>query len=81
MFRASMILLLIVCGAAVGCDTGSTRENVTTTGWKGQKVGQNSNDTSGPVPGSTTATPGNIQNPQPIPPQAQPPAKQNLDSD
>ena len=80
MFRASVILLLALCGAVVGCETGSTRENVSTTGWQGQKVGQSSNDASGPVPGSTTGTTGNLQNPQPKPPQDQPPARQNLDS-
>ena len=80
MVRASVIVLLALCGAAVGCETGSIKENVSTTGWHGQKVGQSSN-VSGPVPSSTTGTPGNIQNPQPKPPQDQPPAKQNLDSD
>jgi|GEM_PF-6409547 len=82
MYRAaSVVLLLALCGIAAGCDTGTTSENVSTTGWKGQKVGQGSNDASGPVPGSTTGTPGNVQNPQPKPPQANPPAKQNLNSD
>jgi hypothetical protein len=81
MYKASAILLLALCAAAVGCETGSTKENVSTTGWQGQKVGQSSNFKGGPVPGSTTATEGNVQNPQPIPPQANPPAKQNLDSD
>ena len=81
MYRASAILLLALCGAAVGCVTGSTTENVTTTGWQGQRVGQSSNNASGPVPSSTTATPGNFQNPQPKPPRENPPAKVNLDSD
>ncbi len=80
MFRASLVLLLALSGAAVGCETGSTTENLTTTGWQGQKVGQSSNE-AGPVPSSTTGTPGNLQNPQPKPPQDPPPAKQNLDSD
>jgi hypothetical protein len=79
MYRASVILLLVLCGAAVGCETGTTTENVSTTGWQGQKVGQSSNR-SGPVPGSTTGTEGNTQNPQPKPPQDAPPATQNLDS-
>lgn len=81
MYKASVILLLALSGAVVGCETGSTTENVTTTGWEGQKVGQSSNDASGPVVGSTTATPGNYESPQPKPPQDPPPAKQNLDSD
>jgi hypothetical protein len=80
MYRASAILLLALCGAAVGCETGTTTENVSTTGWQGQKVGQSSNH-SGPVPGSTTGTEGNVQNPQPKPPQDAPAARQNLDSD
>jgi hypothetical protein len=80
MYRASVLLLLALCGAAVGCETGSTTENVTTTGWKGQKVGQTS-IRSGPVPGSPTGTEGYLENPQPKPPQEPPPARQNLDSD
>ena len=81
MYRASVILLLALCGVAVGCETGSTTENVSTTGWKGQKVGQNSNDPTGPVVGSTTGLAGDTQNPQPKPPQEAPPVKQNLNSD
>lgn len=81
MYRASVILLLALCAISTGCETGSTRENVSTTGWKGQKVGQNSNDPTGPVVGSTTGLPGDTQNPQPKPPQEPPVAKQNLDSD
>ena len=81
MVRASVILLLALCGAAVGCETGSTTQNLTTTGWEGQKVGQNSNVTSGLVTSSTTGMPGNTENPQPKPPQEPPVAKQNLDSD
>ncbi|HEV2275423.1 MAG TPA: hypothetical protein VGR96_14725 [Acidobacteriaceae bacterium] len=80
MVRASVVLLLALCGAAVGCETGSTTENVSTTGWKGQKVGQSTNDRSGLVTSSTTGTPGYLQNPQPKPPQDEPPARQNLDS-
>ena len=67
MFRASVLLLLLSCGMVLGCDTGSTAQNVSTTGWKGQKVGKSSN-VAGPVPSSTTGTPGNIQEPQPKPP-------------
>jgi len=80
MFRASVLLLLVSCGMAMGCDTGSTAQNVSTTGWKGQKVGKSSN-VAGPVPSSTTGTPGNFQDPQPKPPQDEPKATQNLDSD
>jgi len=81
MYRASVLLLLVFCGLVMGCDTGSTAQNVSTTGWKGQKVGKSSNVTSGPVPSSTTGTPGNTQYPQPKPPQDEPKATQNLDSD
>ena len=81
MYRTFAILLLALGVAAVGCTTGTTQENISTTGWTGQKVGQNSNLRSGPVPGSTTGLVGNTQNPQPKPPQANPPARQNLDSD
>ena len=80
MVRASVLLLLLSCGMVLGCDTGSTAQNVSTTGWKGQKVGQSPN-VSGPVPGSTTGTPSNTQYPQPKPPQDPPKAIQNLDSD
>jgi hypothetical protein len=80
MFRASAALLLLSCGLVMGCDTGSITQNVSTTGWKGQKVGKSSNQV-GPVPSSTTGTVGNIQEPQPKPPQAEPKATQNLDSD
>jgi hypothetical protein len=80
MFRGSVFLLLVSCGLAMGCDTGSTAQNVSTTGWKGQKVGKSSN-VAGPVPSSTTGTPGNIQDPQSKPPQDEPKATQNLDSD
>jgi hypothetical protein len=81
MYRASLLLLLASCAIVAGCDTGSTAQNVSTTGWKGQKVGKSSNFANGPVPGSTTGTPGNIQDPQPKPPQDEPKATQNLDSD
>ena len=81
MVRASVILLLALCGAAVGCDTGSITQNDSTTGWTGQKVGQNPNTTSGVVTSSTTGNPGSFENPQPKPPQEAPVAKQNLDSD
>ena len=80
MYRASILLLLLSCGMAVGCDTGSTAQNMSDTGWKGQKVGKSSN-VSGPVPSSTTGTAGNIQDPQPKPAQDEPKATQNLDSD
>jgi len=81
MYRAAVILLLASCGMAVGCDTGSTTQNVSTTGWEGQKVGKSSNIKSGPVPGSTTGTLGDTQYPQPKPAQDEPKATQNLDSD
>jgi hypothetical protein len=81
MNRASLLLLLASCALVAGCDTGSTAQNVSTTGWKGQKVGKSSDYAAGPVPGSTTGTPGNIQDPQPKPPQDEPKATQNLDSD
>jgi hypothetical protein len=80
MFRASVLLLLMSCGFVLGCETGSTAQNVSTTGWKGQKVGKSSN-TVGPVTSSTTGTPGNIEEPQPKPPNEEPKATQNLDSD
>jgi hypothetical protein len=80
MLRASVLLLLISCGLVLGCETGSTAQNVSTTGWEGQKVGKSSN-TVGPVTSSTTGTPGNIQDPQPKPPNEEPKATQNLDSD
>jgi hypothetical protein len=81
MTKVSVILLLVLCGAGVGCETGSITQNVSTTGWKGQKVGQNADQTSGLVTSSTTATPGNLEYPQPKPPQDSPVATQNLDSD
>ena len=80
MFRAFVLLLVMSCGFVLGCETGSTAQNVSTTGWKGQKVGKSSN-TVGPVTSSTTGTPGNIQEPQPKPPNEEPKATQNLDSD
>jgi hypothetical protein len=80
MLRASILLLLVSCGMILGCDTGSTAQNVSSTGWKGQKVGKSSN-IAGPVPSSTTGTPGNTQVIQPKPPQDEPKATQNLDSD
>ncbi|MDT7818248.1 MAG: hypothetical protein QOJ42_8164 [Acidobacteriaceae bacterium] len=80
MFRASVLLLLMSCGLVLGCETGSTAQNVSSTGWKGQKVGKSSN-TVGPVTSSTTGTPGNIQEPQPKPPNEEPKATQNMDSD
>ena len=80
MFRACVLVLLISCGLVTGCVTGSTRQNVSTTGWKGQKVGKSSN-VAGPVTSSTTGTPGNIEEPQPKPPNEEPKATQNLDSD
>ena len=80
MFRASAFLLLVTCGIVAGCDTGSITQNVSTTGWKGQKVGKSSDEV-GPGPSSTTGTTGNIEQPQPLPPQDSPKATQNLDSD
>ena len=80
MFRACVLLLLISCGVVLGCETGSTTQNVSSTGWKGQKVGKSSN-VLGPVTSSTTGTAGNIQEPQPKPPNEEPKAIQNLDSD
>ena len=80
MFRPSLLLLLLSCGLVLGCDTGSTAQNDSTTGYKGQKVGKSSN-VAGPVPSSTTGMPGNMQNPQPKPAQDEPKATQNLDSD
>ena len=80
MFRTSVLLLLISCGLVLGCETGTTSQNVSSTGWKGQKVGKSSNVV-GPVTSSTTGTPGNIQDPQPKPPNEEPKATQNLDSD
>jgi hypothetical protein len=68
------------CGFVLGCETGSTAQNVSSTGWKGQKVGKSSN-TVGPVTSSTTGTPENIQEPQPKPPNEEPKATQNMDSD
>ena len=77
MFRASVLLLLISCGLVLGCETGSTAQNVSTTGWKGQKVGKSSNVV-GPVtefhhrypgkhPGSAAQTParGTQSHPEP----------------
>ena len=81
MYRASVLLLLVASSAILGCDTGSTAQNDSTTGWKGQKVGKSSNYTAGPVPGSTTGTSGNVQDPQPKPASDEPKAIQNLDSD
>ena len=80
MFRASVLLLLMSCGLVLGCETGSTAQNVSSTGWKGQKVGKSSNAV-GPVTSSTTGTPGNIEEPQPKPPNEEPKATQNMDSD
>jgi hypothetical protein len=80
MLRASVLLLLISCGLVLGCETGSTAQNVSSTGWKGQKVSKSSNLV-GPVTSSTTGTPGNIQQSQPKPPNEEPKATQNLDSD
>ena len=80
MFRPSVLLLLMACGSVLGCETGSTAQNVSSTGWKGQKVGKSSNLV-GPVTSSTTGTPGNIQEPQPKPPNEEPKATQNMDSD
>lgn len=80
MLRASALLLLISCGLTLGCVTGSTTQNVSTTGWKGQKVGKSSN-VLGLVTSSTTGTPGNSQEAQPKPPNEEPKAIQNLDSD
>jgi hypothetical protein len=56
MIRVLSAALLVLATCAVGCETGSQQENVTTTGVYGQKVGMNSNQKDGPVPGSTTGT-------------------------
>jgi hypothetical protein len=80
MLRPCVLLLLMSCALVLGCETGSTAQNVSSTGWKGQKVGKSSNVV-GPVTSSTTGTPGNIQDPQPKPPNEEPKATQNLDSD
>ena len=80
-FRVSAIVLLASCAIIAGCDTGSTAQNDSTTGWKGQKVGKSSNIESGPVAGSTTGTKSDLLNPQPKPAQDEPKATQNLDSD
>ncbi len=53
--RLPALAVLAVGVLATGCETGSTHENVTTTGVSGQNVGQNTNK-SGPVPGSSTGT-------------------------
>lgn len=55
MLRLPALAVLAVGVLATGCETGSTHENMTTTGATGQNVGQNSNK-SGPVPGSSTGT-------------------------
>ncbi len=61
MLRVCGVGLLVLATLAMGCETGSTRQNVSTTGATGQNVGKDSNRTDGPVPGSTTGTEGNIQ--------------------
>ena len=55
MLRLPAVAVLALGVLVAGCETGSTHENVTTTGVSGQNVGQNSNK-SGPVPGSSTGT-------------------------
>ncbi len=81
MFRASVLLLLVSCGMVLGCDTGSTAQNVSTTGWKGQKVGKSSN-VAGPVTEFHHRHSGQYcRITQPKPPQDEPKATQNLDSD
>lgn len=53
--RLPVLAVLALGVLATGCETGSTHENVTTTGVGGQNVGENSGK-SGPVPGSSTGT-------------------------
>lgn len=53
--RLPTLAVLVLGILATGCETGSTHENVTTTGAGGQNVGENSGK-SGPVPGSSTGT-------------------------
>jgi hypothetical protein len=79
MLRAAACLLLASCTLAIGCDTGSKTENVSDTGYKGQKVGESANVKSGPVPGSDTGTSGATHQPKPA--DQEPKATQNLDSD
>lgn len=55
MLRFPALAVLAVGILATGCETGSTHENVTTTGAGGQNVGENAGK-SGPVPGSSTGT-------------------------
>ncbi len=71
MVRVLGVGLLVLASLAMGCETGSTRQNLSTTGAKGQNVGQDSNQKAGPVPGSTTGTEGNVQE-QPAQQQQQP---------
>ncbi len=59
MRRLLGITLLGFATVAVGCETGSTKMNSSTTGAKGQNVGADSN-VSGPVPSSTTGTQSNV---------------------
>lgn len=71
MQRLGFTLLLALALASVGCETGSQKQNMSTTGAGGQNVGQDSNKKGGPVPGSTTGTGDNIQQ-QPAQQQQQP---------
>ena len=61
MVRWMGVGLLALATLAVGCETGSLRQNMSTTGADGQNVGRDSNKKDGPVPGSTTGTGDNVQ--------------------
>jgi hypothetical protein len=61
MQRLGTAVLLALTLATAGCQTGSQRQNMTTTGADGQNVGEDSNRKGGPVPGSTTGTEANMQ--------------------
>ena len=71
MQRLGIALLFALALTSVGCETGSQKQNVSTTGAGGQNVGKDSNKKGGPVPGSTTGTEDNIQQ-QPAQQQQQP---------
>jgi hypothetical protein len=61
MQRLGTAVLLALALATAGCQTGSQRQNMTTTGADGQNVGADSNRKGGPVPGSTTGTESNMR--------------------
>jgi hypothetical protein len=71
MRRLGIGLLCALTITSVGCQTGSQRQNIPTTGADGQNVGRDSNKQGGPVPGSTTGTESNLQQ-QPAEQQQQP---------